>query len=452
MTEERPLGTTLLTLFEATVGMVEINLGILMLLVGNPLPTILPSIDSFWTGILLIILSVLSFFTAYSLWSGGATNWIQAMIVLATDAIVKIMLVVTYGTSWIALAATLELDLIALYYLTRPSTTPYFGGEGVRAVLGKFKTEMQPRMKEMRFTLRLVKKSPLSIVGAAIIIFYVLLALFAPLLADPTQAIAQTGDPNMMWKDNDLLRISSVKPQLPSAIHPFGTMEGQYDIYYGCVWGARQALRIGLYVAGGSMLIGLLIGIFASYYGGWIDEVLMRFTDIIFAFPGLILSMTLVVILVPLGYNRLDALMLSLTIVGWPGYSRLIRGEILRIKNEDYVEAAKSVGCSDLRVIARHILPNSIYPILIVFTLDIGTVVLGAAALSFLGIGAPPGYADWGQIIALSMNWIYGSPSNPFGNWFTFIIPGLFISLFVMGWNLLGDALRDILDPTMRRK
>jgi peptide/nickel transport system permease protein len=144
--------------------------------------------------------------------------------------------------------------------------------------------------------------------------------------------------------------------------------------------------------------------------------------------------------------------MLSLTIVGWPGYSRLIRGEILRIKNEDYVEAAKSVGCSDLRVIYKHILPNSIYPILIVFTLDIGTVVLGAAALSFLGIGAPPGYADWGQIIALSMNWIYGAPSNPFGNWYTFVIPGLFISMFVMGWNLLGDALRDILDPTMRRK
>ena len=220
-------------------------------------------------------------------------------------------------------------------------------------------------------------------------------------------------------------------------------MEGQYDIYYGCIWGARQALRIGLYVAGGSMLIGLAIGVFASYYGGWIDEVLMRFTDIIFAFPGLILAMTLVVILVPLGFNRLDAVMLSLTIVGWPGYSRLIRGEILRIKNEDYVEAAKSVGCSDLRVIYKHILPNSIYPILIVFTLDIGTVVLGAAALSFLGIGAPPGYADWGQIIALSMNWIYGAPSNPFGNWYTFVIPGLFISMFVMGWNLLGDALRD---------
>jgi len=452
MVEERPLGTTLLTLFEAAVGLIEINLGILMLLVGNPLPTVLGSIDAFSTGILLVFLSIMSLFTAYSLWAGGATNWIQAVIVLVIDAIVKIMLAVTYGTSWIALAATLELDLMALYYLTRPTTTPFFGGDSVRSILEKFRIEMQPGIKELRFTMRLVRKSTLSIVGAAIIIFYVLIAIFAPYLADPTKAIAQTGDPNMMWKDNELLRISSVQPQLPSANHPFGTMEGQYDIYYGCIWGTRQALRIGLYVAGGSMLIGLAIGVFASYYGGWIDEVLMRFTDIIFAFPGLILAMTLVVILVPLGFNRLDAVMLSLTIVGWPGYSRLIRGEILRIKNEDYIEAAKSVGCSDLRIIARHILPNSIYPVLIVFTLDIGTIVLGAAALSFLGIGAPPGYADWGQIIALSMNWIYGSPSNPFGNWYTFVIPGLFISMFVMGWNLLGDALRDILDPTMRRK
>jgi peptide/nickel transport system permease protein len=199
-------------------------------------------------------------------------------------------------------------------------------------------------------------------------------------------------------------------------------------------------------------VVGLLVGLIASFYGGWIDEVLMRFTDIIFAFPYLILCMTLVVVLVPIGYARLDAVVIAMIIVGWPGYARIIRGEVLRVKNEDYVEAAKSVGCSDARVIARHILPNSIYPVLVVFTLDIGTIVLAAAALSFLGLGAPVGYADWGVIISLSEDWIYGSPANPFGFWYTFIIPGVFISTFVLGWNLLGDALRDILDPTLRRK
>jgi len=271
--------------------------------------------------------------------------------------------------------------------------------------------------------------------------------LFAPILAPPGD-ISQGGDPMMMPHPGGM----SLIPQAPSAAHPFGTMQGQYDIYYGCIWGARSALRIGVYVAGGSLFIGLLVGIIAAYYGGWIDEILMRLTDVVLAFPGLILSMALIVVLVPNGYARLDAVMISLVIVGWPGYARLIRGEILRIKNEDYVEAAKSVGCSDLRVIGSHVLPNSIYPVLIVFTLDLGTIVLAAAALSFLGLGATLGYADWGMIISLSQNWIYANPTAPFAYWYVFIIPGIFISMFVLGWNLLGDALRDILDPTLRRK
>lgn len=423
-----------------------------MLAIDNPLPTVFVSIDAFSVGVLMVTLGAISLGLAFTLWRGGAINWLSAIVLTSIDAIIKVMLPIYFGTSWMAFSATLELDLVALYYLTRPSTTPFFGGDGVLSVLSKFKSEMEPKMKEARFTLRLIRKSSLSVVGAGIIIFYLFMAILAPYLADPTNSIRQTGDTNMIWKDIELQATVSLEPQSPSPAHPFGTVQNQYDMYYGCIWGARNAFRVGLYVAGASMLIGLLVGICASYYGGWIDEVLMRFTDIILAFPGLILSMALVVVLVPMGINRLDAIMFALTIVGWPGYSRLIRGEILRVKNEDYVEAAKSVGCSDFRVITRHVIPNSIYPILIVFTLNVGTVVLSAAALSFLGLGAPPGYADWGQIIAYSVNWIYGSPSNPFANWHTFIIPGLFISLFVMGWNLLGDALRDILDPTLRRK
>jgi peptide/nickel transport system permease protein len=306
-------------------------------------------------------------------------------------------------------------------------------------------------MKEWRFTLKLFRKSTLSIVGLTIIVFFILMAILAPYLA-PAGNITQGGDPNNIPYDPVLLAANSLRPQPPSWQHPFGTMAGQYDMYYGCIWGSRNALRIGIEVAGTSLVVGLLVGLIASFYGGWVDEVLMRLTDIIFAFPYLILCMTLVVVLVPIGYARLDAVVIAMIIVGWPGYARIIRGEVLRIKNEDYVEAAKSVGCSDARIIARHILPNSIYPLLIVVSLDIGTIVLAAAALSFLGLGAPPGYADWGEIITLSEDWIYGSPSNPFGFWYTFIIPGVFISTFVMGWNLLGDALRDILDPTLRRK
>jgi peptide/nickel transport system permease protein len=125
---------------------------------------------------------------------------------------------------------------------------------------------------------------------------------------------------------------------------------------------------------------------------------------------------------------------------------------MLRVKTEDYVEAAKAVGCSDLRVMVRHILPNAIYPLMIAASLDIGAIVLSAAALSFLGIGADPGFADWGQIISRSRDWIYATPQAPLLYWYTFIIPGIFIFTFVLGWNLLGDALRDVLDPMLRRR
>jgi peptide/nickel transport system permease protein len=153
-----------------------------------------------------------------------------------------------------------------------------------------------------------------------------------------------------------------------------------------------------------------------------------------------------------LSLSNLDKVLIALALVGWPGYTRIIRGEILRVKQEDYVEASKAVGCSDLRIIVRHILPSAIYPVVIVASLDIGSVVLTAAALSFLGIGAPVGYADWGQMISFARNWIWAGTSDPWMYWYTFVIPGVFIFLFVLGWNLLGDAFRDVLDPTLRRR
>ena len=446
MVAERPLGLTFLATLEAILGIIEINIGIMLFVVGNPLPNALPGLDVGLTETVLIGTGVLGLLLAYYLWSGQAFGWLAATGLVVADFIARILLPVMFGQAWMVYAVFLELDLVILYYLTRPSTTTFFGGEGVRAVIEKERIEMQPRIKEIKFTLKLVRKTPLSIIGAAIVLFYVFMALLAPVLAPPGD-LTQGGDPMMMPHQG-----MSLIPKAPSFQHPFGTMQGQFDMYYGCIWGARSALRIGIYVAGGSLVIGLVIGILAAYYGGWADEVLMRLTDIVLAFPGLILSMALIVVLEPNGFNRLDAVMLSLVIVGWPGYARLIRGEILRIKNEDYVEAAKSVGCSDLRVIGSHILPNSIYPVLIVFTLDLGTIVLAAAALSFLGLGAAFGYADWGAIIALSQNWIYANSTAPFAYWYTFIIPGIFISMFVLGWNLLGDALRDILDPTLRRK
>jgi peptide/nickel transport system permease protein len=312
----------------------------------------------------------------------------------------------------------------------------------LKSRLEEIKTGIQPALKEWKFSLSRLQRSPLSIVGLAIISFFVILAILAPVIAPP-----QGWDPLHMPREG-----YSSTPLPPSAKHPFGTAQDQWDIFYGCVWGTISAFRIGIWVVGLSLIIGLSVGVLAGYYGGIIDELMMRFTDIILAFPGLVLAMAFVTVLVPIGIPTLDAVLWALILVGWPGYTRVIRGEVLRVKTEDYIEAAKAVGCSDLRVIWKHVMPNAIYPILIIASLDIGSIVLSSAALSFLGLGAPLGYADWGQIISFSRDWITGGTDQPFLYWYTFIIPGLFIFFFVLGWNLLGDALRDILDPTLRRK
>jgi len=301
---------------------------------------------------------------------------------------------------------------------------------------------MGPLIKELKFSFSRIKKSPLSIMGISILVFFSAVALLAPVLAPPGHP-SQAGDPYMIPRDSYVS-----EPQQPSAAHPFGTAEGQWDIYYGVIWGTQTAFRIGIIVVAGILAISLVIGTIAGFYGGIIDELLMRFTDIIWAFPGLILAMALVI---ALGAS-LDSVMLALILVGWSSYARVVRAEILRVKQEDYVEAAKAVGCSDLRVMVKHVLPNSIYPVVIMASLDIGAIVLSAAALSFLGLGADPGYADWGQLISFSRNWIMGRPENRFMYWFVYWIPGLFIFTFVLGWNLLGDAFRDIMDPTLRRR
>ena len=319
--------------------------------------------------------------------------------------------------------------------------------------LRNLKVSVQPTISELRFMAGRVMANPLSIMGVGILSFFALVALLAPVLAPPKGL-----DPYMIPRVSYAERPSPISEQ-----HPFGTTQGQLDIFYGSVWGTRTAFRIGFVVVAISLAISIVVGSLAGYYGGLIDELLMRFTDIIIAFPGLVLAMALVTALpdtfaINLGFmnptlyfTRLDKILLALVLVGWPGYTRVLRGEILRVKGEDFVEAAKAVGCSDFRIIIRHVMPNAVYPIVIMASLDIGSVVLTAAALSFLGIGAPHGYADWGQMISLARTWI-SDPAVLRSYWYTFIIPGIFIATFSLGWNLLGDAFRDILDPTIRRK
>ncbi len=290
-------------------------------------------------------------------------------------------------------------------------------------------------MTGLKYLLYQLRRNPLSLAGITIILAFLIIAILAPAIAPPPE-----GHSNIYQIPRSGF---APIPTPPSEDHIFGTTQGQYDIFYGVIWGTRSAFQVGLLVVGAVLIIGITLGSIAGYFGGIIDEVIMRITDVFMAFPALILAMAITVALGP----SLTSVMVALIIVSWPSYTRLVRGDILAIREEDYVEASRGVGSSHARIIIRHILPNAIYPTLIMASLDIGAVVLSAAALSFLGLGAPEGYADWGQMVQFARNWIVGPPGNPLAYWYTVTIPGLFILFFVLGWNLLGDAFRDILDP-----
>lgn len=280
-------------------------------------------------------------------------------------------------------------------------------------------------------------KNPLSLIGLLLVLSFIGIGISAPWLAPPKYSSEPYRIPRDGW--------SSV-PKAPGQGHIFGTTEGQYDIFYGVIWGTRTAFRVSLLVVGLSSVIGVFIGTLAAFYGGAIDEVLMRIVDVFYSIPYLVAAMVLTAVL----GRGLDNAMIALIAFGWMAYARLIRGNILSVKEEEYVSAASAVGASDFRILSRHILPNSIFPVLIQASMNMGTIVIAAATLSFLGVGAPTGYADWGQMISFARNWILGTSGNPFQYWYTVVIPGIAITFFCLSWNLIGDAFRDIMDPKMQ--
>lgn len=230
-------------------------------------------------------------------------------------------------------------------------------------------------------------------------------------------------------------------------LHPMGTTQNRYDIYYGVVWGTRTSLFAGVLITVSGFVIGLVVGAVAGFYGGWVDGLTMRALDFLFALPGLLITLVVVSILGP----GLDKIVLVSVLFGWAGYARFIRGDVLSVRNRDYVLASRALGAGDRRLIFRHVVPNMIYPALILASLDIGAIVLGLAGLSFLGLGSGQDYADWGQMIALARNRIVGAAGGDFLEyWYTVFFPGLAIFLFVLAWNLIGDGVRDLLDPRMR--
>lgn len=296
-----------------------------------------------------------------------------------------------------------------------------------------------PRLRELLFGIKRFFSNPLSVVGLLIILMFALIAILAPVIAPPKNPANPYMMPHTGW---------GVNPSPPSAEHPLGTLQQQYDILYGIVWGTRSAFAIGVAVVLANLIIGILLGVLAGYFGGLFDEIIMRITDIFFAIPFLIMAMALVVVI----GRGLKAVVLVLIILNWPQYTRIIRSEILVIRNKEFVQAARASGASHLRIMFQHIIPNSIYSVLIFASLNVGMTVLNAAALSFLGLGSDTGYADWGQMVSTARNWIVGPPEERLAYWYVVFIPGFVIALFVLGWNLLGDAVRDVFDPKQRRK
>jgi peptide/nickel transport system permease protein len=296
-----------------------------------------------------------------------------------------------------------------------------------------------PGWRELAFSLRRLFKNPLTIIGLVIILFFVFLAAFAPLLAPPPRPSDPYQMPHKGWQ---------MDPSPPSVENPLGTLPSQYDILYGVIWGTRNAFRIGIAVVAANLVVGLILGAIAGYFGGLVDEIIMRIADIFYAIPLLVMAMALVVAL----GRGLKAVVVVLIILNWPTYTRVIRSEILVTRNMDFIQAARASGASHLRILFRHVLPNSIFSAIIVASMNVGVTVLIAAALSFLGLGSDSGYADWGAMVSQCRNFIVGPPENRLAYWYLVFIPGFVIALFVLGWNLLGDAVRDVFDPRMRRR
>jgi peptide/nickel transport system permease protein len=301
--------------------------------------------------------------------------------------------------------------------------------------------------------------TPLSIVGLILISCFLFIALFSPVIIPPVNNInpyqiprdgysAVPKPPGLTWVRQG--------PDLPfwwkpltgkdQWVHIFGTASGQWDIFYGLVWGTRTAIIVGVVIEGVTLFIGIIIGSVSSFYGGWLDETLMLITEIFMAFPFIMAALTLSAVLTPIMGKGIWPPIIALITFGWMSYARLIRGDILSLKERDYITAARVVGASDLRILFRHIIPNAIYPTLVLASMDIGSLVISFAALSFLGIGTEIGYADWGQLIAFARNYIPVLSVY----WWIILYPAITLILFVLGWNLVGDALRDIMDPKMR--
>ncbi len=310
------------------------------------------------------------------------------------------------------------------------------GGTGIARAWRKFLQDHASRISDLKYSLFLFRKNRLAVLGLALLLATLAVALAASVLALQHPFYVSVGsDLEQRWNTDLSERLSP-----PSFAHPFGTDQFGVDWYSKVIYGAGTALQVGLLVVIPASLIGSLLGLVAGFKGGIIEEAIMRITDVFLSIPGLILAIAITGVL----GRSIVHVMYALIITWWPWYARLVRGQVLSVKERQFVESAKSVGASPSRLMMRHILPNTISPVVVQASMDFGYVILTAAGLGFLGLGAVPGTAEWGVMIYEGINFLFTAP------WMS-TFPGLAIVLAVLGFNLFGDGLRDILDPRLRR-
>jgi peptide/nickel transport system permease protein len=277
---------------------------------------------------------------------------------------------------------------------------------------------------QMGRTARIARHNPLAILGVVLVTAFVLCAIFAPWLAP--QDPARIDLPNRL--------------QPPSSQHLAGTDELGRDILSRLIWGARISMFVGSSVVACSLLLGLIIGSFAGYYGGRIDRMVnIVVMNAFLSFPGILIAIAFVAFRGPGIFN----LVLALSLGGWVGYARLVRGQVLAVREREFVEAARALGANDLRILTRHILPNIIQPVIVQAAIGMAGAVLAEATMSFLGLGVPPPTASWGSMLNDARSHLFDSPH-------LVLFPAATVMLAVLAFNFIGDALRDVLDPRSR--
>ena len=267
------------------------------------------------------------------------------------------------------------------------------------------------------------KRNKLALLGGIVVIFLFTIAIFAPAITPY--------DPNAINVHKIL--------EPPGFTHPFGTDDLGRDILSRIIWGSRISLSVGFVAVGISTLIGVILGALTGYYGGWVDRVIMRFVDIMLSIPTFFLLLAVIAFLEP----GISNIMIVIGLTSWMGITRLVRAEFLSVKEREFTQSARAIGAGDMRIIFRHILPNSIAPVLVSAVLGVAGAILTESALSFLGIGVQPPTSSWGNILTIGKDNIEIA-------WWLSVFPGVAILVTVLAYNLLGEGIRDAIDPRMK--